>query len=159
MKPVNLVGFKIDSRERNCIMEHNYLKKGTIIRTVFVTLELIVLVIISIIAFSNDGASVWGYWGTVAAILITLSPIFIYVIASAVFNVCNLVIVLKKQHTAETVKKYCKTSKSYFVWGIVTGALYGGWLIPIFLLENIFLFKGYKKELERIKNTQSSSQA
>ena len=134
-------------------MRENQLLKGTIIRTIFVFVELVALAVISVITFSNDGASAWGYWGNVAIVFITLSPIFVYVIASAIFNFFNLIIVFKKHHTDESINKYYKMSKSYLIWGIVTGGLYGCLLIPIFLLENVFLFVAYKEELEKIKNT------
>ncbi len=130
------------------------LVKGTITRTVFVAIELITLIVISIITFLNDGASPWGYWGNVAIVFITLSPVFVYVIASTAFNIFNLVIVLKKKHTVASIKKYHKICVGYFIWGIITGGLYGGILIPIFLLENIFLLKGYRKELELITSTK-----
>lgn len=133
-------------------MKENQLLKGTIIKTVFVFVELVALIIISIITFSNDGTGVWGYWGSVAIVFITLSPIFIYIIASAIFNVFNLNMVIKNKHTADSIKKYHKVSKVYFIWGIITGGLYGGLLVPIFLLENIFLFNGYRKEVEIVKN-------
>ena len=120
------------------------------IRTVFVLVELIAIIVISIITFSNDGTSAWGYWGAVAVVFITLSPIFIYVIASTIFNLFNLNIVIKNKHTEDTVKKYYRLSKAYFIWGIITGCLFGCLLVPIFLLENIFLFNAYRKESERI---------
>ena len=126
-------------------MSNNQLVKGTIIRTIFVAIELISLVVISIITFSNDGTSPWGYWGNVAIVFVTLSPVFVYVIASTIFNIFNLIIVLNKRHTLESTKKYYKISKVYLIWGIITGALYGCLLIPIFLLENIFLLNGYRK--------------
>ena len=116
-------------------MRENQLLKGTIIRTIFVFVELVALVVISVITFSNDGTSAWGYWGAVAAVFITLSPIF------------------KNKHTANTIKKYHRLSKAYFIWGIITGGLYGCLLVPIFLLENIFLFNAYKKELKIGENT------
>ncbi len=134
-------------------MRHDQLVKETIIRSIFVAIELIALVVISIITFSNDGESPWGYWGAVAIVFITLSPIFVYVIASAFFNAFNFMAVFSKKHTVESIKKYYKISKAYLIWGIVTGGLYGGLLIPIFLLENIFLFNGYRKELGLIMNT------
>ena len=134
-------------------MRENQLIKGTIIRTIFVFVELVALVVISVITFSNDGTSAWGYWGAVAVVFITLSPIFVYVIASAVFNIFNLIMVIKNKHNADTIKKYYGLSKAYFIWGIITGGLYGSILIPIFLLENIFLFNAYKKELKNSENT------
>ena len=42
---------------------------------------------------------------------------------------------------------------TYFIWGMITGELYGFILVPIFFLENIFLVDGYRKELEKTKNT------
>ena len=134
-------------------MRENQLLKGTIIRTIFVSVELVALVVISVITFSNDGTSAWGYWGAVAVVFITLSPIFVYVIASAVFNIFNLTMVIKNKHTANTIKKYHMLSKAYFIWGIIIGGLYGCLLVPIFLLENIFLFNAYKKELKIGENT------
>ncbi len=131
-------------------MKDKPLLKGTIIRTVFVALELVGLIVISIITFSNDGTSAWGYWGAVAVVFITLSPIIIYIIASTVFNFFNIKVVFGNQYTVKTLKKYHKLSKAYLIWGIITGGLYGCLLVPIFLLENIFLFNGYRKELERI---------
>jgi len=134
-------------------MRDNPWTKGTVIRTLFVALEIIALIVISIITFLNSGESEWGYWGAVAIVFITLSPIFVYVIASAVFNCFHLNMVLRQRHTDESIQKYCKISTAYLFWGIITGALYGAILIPIFLLENVFLFNEYKKELAKIKNT------
>ena len=134
-------------------MKDDRLLKGTIIRTILVFVELVALIVISVITFSNDGTSAWGYWGAVAVVFITLSPIFIYVIASTVFNIFNLTIVVKNKHTADTIKKYHRLSKAYFIWGIITGGLYGCLLVPVFLLENIFLFNAYRKELKRSENT------
>ena len=134
-------------------MRENQLLKGTIIRTIFVFVELVALIVISVITLSNDGTSAWGYWGAVAVVFITLSPVFIYVIASTVFNIFNLAIVIKSKHNADTIKKYYGLSKAYFIWGIVTGGLYGCLLMPIFLLENVFLFNAYKKELKNCENT------
>lgn len=133
------------------MMNDNKLVKATIARTVFVSIELIALIVISIITLSNDGASPWGYWGIVVIIFGTLSPVIVYIIASAIFNAFNMIVVLKKRHTIESIKKYYKLSKIYLIWGIVTGGLYGFLLVPIFLLENIFLFCEYKKELELVK--------
>ena len=133
-------------------MKDDHLLKGTIIRTIFVFVELVALIVISVITFSNDGASAWGYWGAVAAVFITLSPIFVYVIASTVFNIFNLTIVIKNKHTPHTIKKYHGLSKAYFIWGMITGGLYGCLLVPIFLLENIFLFNAYRKELKSSEN-------
>ena len=132
-------------------MNDNKLVKATITRTVFVSIELIALIVISIITLSNDGTSAWGYWGNVVIVFGTLSPVIVYVIASAIFNVFNMSVVFRKRHTIESIKKCYKLSKIYLIWGIVTGGLYGFLLVPIFLLENIFLFCEYKKELELVK--------
>lgn len=129
------------------------LAKGTIIRTVVLTLELIALVMMATITLTNDGESVWGYWGVVLIEFGVLSPIYVYVIASAVFNAFNFAIVFQKRHTVESIKKYYKISKVYLIWGCVTGALYGCLLVPIFLLENAFLYIAYEKELKQINNT------
>ncbi len=134
-------------------MKENNLIKGTIIRTVFVGLEVIALVAISIYSFINAGTGIWGYWGSLMAIFGLLSPIFAYVIPSAVFNTFNLIVVMRNRHTPDSIKKYHKLSKAYLIWGIITGGLYGCTLIPVFLFENIFLFNGYKREIELIKNT------
>ncbi|MBQ3546479.1 MAG: hypothetical protein IJA34_16060, partial [Lachnospiraceae bacterium] len=129
----------------------NKLVKATITRTVFVSIELIALIVISIITLSNDGTSAWGYWGNVVIVFGTLSPVIVYVIASAIFNVFNMSVVFKKRHTIESIKKCYKLSKIYLIWGIVTGGIYGFLLVPIFLLENIFLLCEYKKEIELVK--------
>lgn len=135
-------------------MENNQLLKGSIIKALFVCIELIALAVMSIICFFfNDGTGMWGYWGAIAIVYVTFSPIIIYVTASAIFSFRNLSIVLTKHHTAESIEKYHKLSRKYFIWGIITGGIYGSLLVPIFLLENIFLFKGYTQELERIKDT------
>ena len=55
-----------------------------------------------------------------------------------------MVTVFQKRHTAESIKRYYKLSKAFFIWGIVTGGLYGCALLPLFLLENVFLFNAYK---------------
>ena len=133
-------------------MNDNKLVKATITRTVFVSIELIALIVISIITLSNDGTSAWGYWGNVVIVFGTLSPVIVYVIASAIFNVFNMSVVFKKRHTIESIKKCYKLSKIYLIWGIVTSGLYGFLLVPIFLLENIFLFCEYKKEIELVKH-------
>ena len=49
--------------------------------------------------------------------------------------------------------QYRKLSKRYLIWGIVTGGLYGGLFVPIFLLENIFLYSAYKTESELTQRT------
>lgn len=92
-------------------MKDSQIVKGTIIRTCFVVVELIALVVVSIITFSNDGTSAWGYWGSVGIVFGTLSPIFIYVIASAIFNVCNMFVVFKKRHTNDSIKNIIKQVK------------------------------------------------
>ena len=134
-------------------MKENTLVKGTIIRTVFVSLEVIALVSISIYSFFAAVDGIWGYWGSLAAIFSLLSPIFIYVIPSSIFNVFNLIIVIKNRHTSDSIIKYHKLSKTFLIWGIITGGLYGSLLVPIFLLENIFLFNAYRKELKIGENT------
>lgn len=134
-------------------MKENRLVKVSIIRTVFVSLEVIALVSISIYSFFAAVDGIWGYWGSLADIFSLLSPIFIYVIPSAIFNTLNLIVVIKNLHSPDSIIKYHKLSKVFLIWGIITGALYGGLLVPIFLLENIFLFNGYRKELTLINNT------
>jgi hypothetical protein len=134
-------------------MKASPLAKGTIIRTVVLTLELIALVMMATVTLTNDGESVWGYWGVVLIEFGVLSPVYVYVIASAVFNAFNFAIVFQKRHTVESIKKYYKISKVYLIWGCVTGALYGCLLVPIFLLENVFLYIAYEKELKQINNT------
>ena len=130
-------------------MKNDQLKKTAVVGSVFVVAELIVLAVITVITLSNDGTSAWGYWGAVAAVFVPLSPIYVYVIASVVFYARQLFFVWKKPHTPESLKQHYKTVRGYFIWGIVTGSLYGFILAPIFLLENIFLLIGYKKELAR----------
>ena len=134
-------------------MNDNKLVKATITRTVFVSIELIALIVISIITLSNDGTSAWGYWGNVVIVFGTLSPVIVYVIASAIFNGFNMSVVFKKRHTIESIKKFYKLSKIYLIWGIVTGGLYGFLLVPILLLENIFLFCEYKNMLHLTQNS------
>lgn len=133
-------------------MSDRQIVQGTIIRTFFVVIELIALIDFSIITFSNDGMSVWGYWGSILAEFCMLSPLIIYVIASAIFNLFNMSVVLRKRHTNESIKKYYKLSKIYLTCGIIAAGLYGFFLVPFFLLENIFLFQGYKKALKTIQN-------
>ena len=131
-------------------MKHNPLLKGTIAKTVFAGLEVIVLLGISIYSFiSASEESIWGYWGSLAVIFGTLSPIFIYAIPNAVFTARNLTIVTRNGHTPDSIKKYHKLSKRYLIWGLITGGLYGSILVPIFLLENIFLYSAYAKELQQ----------
>ena len=133
-------------------MKENNLAKGTIIRTVFVSLEVIALTAISVYSFFAAVDGIWGYWGSLVAMFSLLSPIFMYVIPSAIFNTFNLIIVIKNRHTPDSIIKYHKLSKAYLIWGIITGALYGSLLVPIFLLENIFLFNGYRMKLASMKN-------
>ncbi|MBR6727728.1 MAG: hypothetical protein IKM08_06010 [Clostridia bacterium] len=135
-------------------MNRNDLIRGTIIRTVFVTLELIALVYLSVYSFLYADTGIYGYWGSLLAIFGMLSPIIVYVISSAVFNTANLIMVIKKRHTPESIKKYHKLSRVFLIWGIITGAIYGTVLIPIFLLENIFLLSEYRKETDRIRTEQ-----
>lgn len=136
-------------------MNTNKLVKGTIIRTIFVSIEVIAIIALLVVTFSNDGTSYfegWGYWENVASILVMFGPIIVYVFASAIFNIINIKAVFGNQHTPDSLRKYHKLSKTYFIWGIITGGLYG-LPLPIFLLENIFLFNGYRNEIERIGNT------
>ncbi len=134
-------------------MKYNPLLKGTIIKTVFAGLEVIVLVAILIYSFLSAGEGIWGYWGSIIAIFSLLSPIYIYAIPNAIFTTYNLIIVTRNCHTPDSIKKYHKLSKRYLIWGVITGGLYGCLLVPIFLLENIFLYSAYRKELERTQNT------
>ena len=133
-------------------MSDTPLLKGTAIKTVFAALEVIILAGILMFAFSGDDEGVWGYWGSIVAIISMLSPIFLYAIPNAIFTIRNLIMVTGDRHTPDSIKQYHKLSKRYFIWGIVTGGLYGGLLVPIFLLENIFLFSAYRKELEPPQN-------
>ncbi len=134
-------------------MKYNTLLNGTIIKTVFAGLEVIALVGILIYSFISADEGVWGYWGSIIAIIGLLSPIYIYAIPNAIFTIHNLIIVTRNRHTSNSIKRYYKLSKRYFIWGVITGGLYGCILVPIFLLENIFLYIAYRKELDRIQNT------
>lgn len=134
-------------------MNDHLLRKGTRIKTVFAGLEVMLLIGILLAAFSNDGEGIWGYWGSIAAIVCMLSPIFIYAIPNAVFTVRNLIMVTRDRHTPDSIMQYRKLSKRYLIWGIVTGGLYGGFFVPIFLLENIFLYSAYKTESELTQRT------
>ena len=125
-------------------MDDKKLVKATIIRTVFVTIEFIAVIVIAILTFSNNRENPWGYWRSVVIVFAMWSPVIVYVIASTIFNVLNMNVVFKRRHTTETIQKYYKLSKIYLICGIVTGGLYGFLLVPIFLLENIFLFCEYK---------------
>ena len=128
-------------------MKYNPLLKATIVKTILAYLELITLIGILIHSFLGAEESIWGYWGSVAVIAL-FSPIYIYAIPNAIFTVRNLMIVTRNLHTPDSLKKYYKLSKIYFIWGVATGGLYGALLIPIFLLENIFLYIAYRKESE-----------
>ncbi len=132
-------------------MTSNSLLKPTLIRTVFVSLEVIALTALSIYAFLTADTGIWGYWGNILAIFSMLSPIFVYVMHSAVFNTANLIFVLKNRQTPELIRKYRSRSKKYLIWGLITGGLYSGLLAPVFLLENIFLFKEYNRKSEEIE--------
>ena len=134
-------------------MKDNPFLKGTVIRTLFVILELIGLAVISVIAFSNDGTGNWGYWGSIFVIFVTLSPVILYVIASAVFNAFNLSIVLRRRHTAASIRKYYKLSLAFLIMGILACGMYG--LPVLFLPENLFLFLAYNKEYRKIKDAKA----
>lgn len=127
-------------------MKENNLLKGTIIKTVLASLEAIALVGILVYSFFAAGEGVWGYWGSIFAIISILSPIYIYAIPNTIFTIHNLLLVTKNHRTPESIQKYYKLSERYLIWGMITGGLYVCLLIPIFLLENIFLFIGYRKE-------------
>ena len=115
-------------------MKYNPLLKGTIIKTVFAGLEVIALVCILIVSFLSADEGIWGYWGSIIAIISLLSPIYIYTIPNAIFTIHNLIIVTRNRHTSYSIKKYHKLSKRYFIWGVIIGGLYGCILVPIFLL-------------------------
>ena len=134
-------------------MKKNPLLRGTIIKTVFAGLEIMVLVGILIYSFLSASDGIWGYWGSIIAFISMLSPIYIYAIPNTIFTTNNLIIVTKNRHTPDSIKKYHKLSKRYFIWGVITGGLYGCLLIPIFLFENIFLYIAYRKELDLTPNT------
>lgn len=125
---------------------------GTIIRTFFVTIELIMLVILFITTFSIEGMSVQEHWVSIIVVLCMLSPLVIYVIASAIFNMFNMNVVLRKRHTNESIQKYYKLSKIYLTCGIIAAGLYGFLFVPFFLLENLFLVLGYKNALNSTQN-------
>ena len=135
-------------------MKYNPLLKATIVKTILAYLEVITLIGILIYSFiSASEESIWGYWGSIIAIISMLSPIYIYAIPNTIFTTHNLIIVTSNRHTPDSIKKYHKLSKKYLIWGIITGGLYGCLLVPIFLLENIFLYCAYRKELDQIQNT------
>lgn len=133
-------------------MKSNPLRTGSLIKAILGAAEWILLIIAAVVTFSNDGSSPWGYWGSVFIVFATLSPILLYVIASTVFNVFNLRLVMKDRHTPSSIERYHRLSRILFIWGIVTGALYSALLVPIFLLENLFLFRAYRKEWENAKS-------
>ena len=132
-------------------MSSKQLVRGSIIKAIFGAVEFVALIGVSIITFSNSGADPWGYWGNVLIVFTMLSPIIIYVISSIIFNIFNMRIVMKKRHTPESIKKYKIISLVFFVWGIITGGLYGAF-VPVFILENIFLVIAYWNEAADIKN-------
>ena len=135
-------------------MKYNPLLKATIIKTILAYLEVITLIGILIYSFiSASEESIWGYWGSIISIISMLSPIYMYAIPNTIFTTNNLIIVTKNRHTPDSIKKYHKLSKRYFIWGVITGGLYGCLLIPIFLFENIFLCIAYGKELVLTPNT------
>ena len=134
-------------------MKYTPLVKGTIIKAVLAGLETIALISILIYSFISAHDGVWGYWGSIIAIISMLSPIYIYAIPNTIFTTNNLIIVTKNRHTPDSIKKYHKLSKRYFIWGVITGGLYGCLLVPIFLFENIFLYIAYRKELDLTPNT------
>ena len=135
-------------------MKYNPLLKATIVKTILAYLEVITLIGILIYSFiSASEESIWGYWGSIIAIISMLSPIYIYAIPNAIFTIRNLIMVTGDRHTPDSIKKYHKLSKRYFIWGVITGGLYGCLLIPIFLFENIFLYIAYRKELDITPNT------
>ncbi len=133
-------------------MKHNPLRTGAIIRTAFVSLELLVGIVFSVLTFGNSGAEPWGYWGNVFAVYVMLSPFLLYVIASAIFNAFNMAIIFQNRHTPKSIQKYYKRTLIFLVWGTVTGTIYGFVFVPIFVLENVFLFFGYGKEREKLQN-------
>ena len=135
-------------------MKNNSLFKAAIVKFVFAEVEalaLLSLLIYSLIAAKN---SLWGYLGSVMAVLAMFSPFYIYAIPNTIFAIKNLIIVAQNRHTPDSIKKYHKSSKIYFIWGLITSGLYGIF-VPIFLLENIFLYVAYSKELKRTLNTQN----
>ena len=134
-------------------MKYTLLVKGTIIKAVLAGLETIALISILIYSFLSASDGIWGYWGSIIAIISMLSPIYIYAIPNTIFTTNNLIIVTKNRHTPDSIKKYHKLSKRYFIWGVITGGLYGCLLVPIFLFENIFLYIAYRKELDLTPNT------
>lgn len=127
------------------------LVKGTIVKIVFNVLEFIAVIAMIIVTFVFDDSSAWGDWGVVVVVLVTIGLI-VYVLASTVFNILNFNMVMKKRHTVESIRKYYNWSLAFFVWGIVTGVVYGCLLVPIFLLENLFLFLGYREEIANINH-------
>ena len=134
-------------------MKYNPLLKATIVKTILAYLEVITLIGILIYSFiSASEESIWGYWGSIIAIISMLSPIYIYAIPNTIFTTNNLIIVTKNRHIPDSIKKYHKLSKRYFIWGVITGGLYGCLLVPIFLFENIFLYIAYRKELDLTPN-------
>ena len=135
-------------------MKYNPLLKATIVKTILAYLEVITLIGILIYSFiSASEESIWGYWGSIIATISMLSPIYIYAIPNTIFTTNNLIMVTKNRNTPDSIKKYHKLSKRYFIWGVITGGLYGCLLVPIFLFENIFLYIAYRKELDLTPNT------
>ena len=132
-------------------MKHNSLFKASIIKFVFAEIEALVLFSLLIYSFiASKDNSFLGYWGSIIVVLAMFSPFYIYAIPNTIFATRNLIIVAQNRHTPDSIKKYLKSSRTYFIWGLITSGLYGIF-VPIFLLENIFLFVAYNKELKRIQ--------
>ena len=132
-------------------MTSQKLRTNTLIRALIGLCELIAIIWMSVVLFANDGNGMWGYWGSIFVVYVTLSPILVYAISSIIFNFFNLRIVFADDHTRESVERYYRASIVFFVWGVVTGALYGFILVPFFFLENVFLFLAYREERENMK--------
>ena len=128
------------------------LKKGAVVKLVFASAETLLLLYGAFRSFSNDGTSNLGYWGVIAVEFTLLSPIIVYVSASLAFSVANLCAVCRCQYTKEELRRYYGWSKAFFIWGLVAGGAYG--IAPIFLLENIFLFRAYCQKVDALHPTK-----
>ncbi len=147
---------KCQFRQRNeggDFMNQNQLIKGTIIKAIFVSVELTALIAFLLSIFSkpdNDTPGVWGgHWTSVGLVCLMVSPVIVYILINTVFCIFHMNIVLRNRHTDESIRRYHKWSKIVFIVGIVSFALYGGALAVIPLLDNLSLFRGYLRELER----------
>ena len=132
-------------------MKNSSLLSASIVKTIFVSFELLALIAFCVIYFQNDRSPWFRGWGLVLGLL--MAPMAIYIIANTIFNACNLHTVIRRRHTAKSIQRYYEWTKVFLISSIIVSIPCVLFPLPILLFENILLFVAYNKEQDEASHT------